>query len=191
MTPKRFWARLRTDLNVRPRRGAWYGVEKLGPVQVILDVAGDPVEVTRTFLDVVSAPPELVGRAATEDAVAVPRRVPARGVPQVRQPRAPARASAGAALRPLRQDLRRGVGRTLLPRARHPGGPAPSPVSTGRGPQRCAESVRRAPRAPAPSAPVGGSCRRAISESHQSSRSRGSSCRARPAQLHTPSGLPR
>ncbi len=58
MTPKRFWGRLRTDLDVPLRRGAWYRVKKLGPVQVVLDVAGDPVEITRTHLDIVSAPPE-------------------------------------------------------------------------------------------------------------------------------------
>ncbi len=37
------WARLQADLNVRLRRGAWYRIRELGPLQSLVEVRGQPV----------------------------------------------------------------------------------------------------------------------------------------------------
>jgi len=55
--PKRYWARLRVDVDCPLRRGAWYPVERLRPTQVTLEVLGATVSVARQSLDIVSAPP--------------------------------------------------------------------------------------------------------------------------------------
>src|SRR2546430_2973735 len=41
VTPKRYWARLRADIDRPLRRGAWYHVKKLGPREALLDVLGE------------------------------------------------------------------------------------------------------------------------------------------------------
>jgi hypothetical protein len=57
LTPKRFWARLRGELALPLRRGAWYPVKKLGPREVVLEVAGFAVVAPRAALEVESTPP--------------------------------------------------------------------------------------------------------------------------------------
>jgi hypothetical protein len=51
------WGRLQADVNVRLRRGAWYRVLKLAPLQAILDVNRTPIPVPRFVLEIVSQPP--------------------------------------------------------------------------------------------------------------------------------------
>src|SRR5438128_846544 len=51
------WARLQADLNVRLRRGAWYRIKQLGPLQAVVEVRGRPLEVPSAFLQVVDSPP--------------------------------------------------------------------------------------------------------------------------------------
>jgi hypothetical protein len=51
------WARLNADLNVRLRRGAWYRVLELRPLEAVLDVRGGRVTVPRPFLEIVGTPP--------------------------------------------------------------------------------------------------------------------------------------
>src|SRR5256714_13258408 len=55
--PKRYWARLRADLDVPLRRGAWYEVRRLRPPEAVLDVIGERVSVPRAMLEISSAPP--------------------------------------------------------------------------------------------------------------------------------------
>ena len=55
--PKRYWARLRADVDFPLRRGAWYRVKKLSLLDAIVDVAGEPVRVPRSALDIRSAAP--------------------------------------------------------------------------------------------------------------------------------------
>lgn len=55
--PKRYWARLRADVECPLRRGAWYPVSRLRPPEAILDVSGQRVTVPRSALEIVSAPP--------------------------------------------------------------------------------------------------------------------------------------
>ena len=51
------WARLQADLNIRLRRGAWYRIKQIGPLQAIVEVRGQPVQVPSAFLQVVETPP--------------------------------------------------------------------------------------------------------------------------------------
>ena len=51
------WARLNADLNLRLRRGAWYRVLELHPLEAVLDVRGARVTVPRPFLEIVGTPP--------------------------------------------------------------------------------------------------------------------------------------
>jgi len=62
VTPKRYWARLRADIDRPLRRGAWYHVKKLGPREALVDVLGEAIDVPRPLLDIVSAPPMTVVR---------------------------------------------------------------------------------------------------------------------------------
>jgi len=39
------WARLRADLNVKLRRGAWYRITRLDPLQAVLEVGGRLLEI--------------------------------------------------------------------------------------------------------------------------------------------------
>lgn len=54
--PKRYWARLREQVEIPLRRGAWYPVKKLWP-QVVLDVVGEPVSTSRGSLEISSVAP--------------------------------------------------------------------------------------------------------------------------------------
>src|SRR5690349_6470300 len=55
--PKRYWARLKVDLDCPLRRGAWYGVRRLRPPEAVVDVSGERVTVPRAALEISSAPP--------------------------------------------------------------------------------------------------------------------------------------
>ena len=56
MTPQQ-WARLQSDVNVKLRRGAWYRIMKLGPLEAVLEVNRRPLAVSRMLLQIVQAPP--------------------------------------------------------------------------------------------------------------------------------------
>jgi hypothetical protein len=56
--PELLWARLKTDLHLGLRRGAWYRVIREADGQVILDVEHQPVTVLREYLEFVSVRPD-------------------------------------------------------------------------------------------------------------------------------------
>src|SRR2546430_9177345 len=67
------WARLQANLNIRLRRGAWYRIRQVGPLQAVLEVRGQPLQVPSAFLQIVETPPRrwtVVPRP--DDAVRVP-----------------------------------------------------------------------------------------------------------------------
>ncbi len=51
------WARLRTDVNCQLRRGAWYRIVRLAPLEVVVEVNQQPLPVPRPFVEIVSTPP--------------------------------------------------------------------------------------------------------------------------------------
>jgi hypothetical protein len=51
------WARLRVDLNVRLRRGAWYPIEDVGPLEALISVNRSTLPVPCAFLQIVENPP--------------------------------------------------------------------------------------------------------------------------------------
>jgi hypothetical protein len=51
------WARLKEDLVCALRRGAWYKVIRLAPLEAVIDVKGKQVAVPRTALELAPAPP--------------------------------------------------------------------------------------------------------------------------------------
>jgi hypothetical protein len=51
------WARLQIDLNLEIRRGAWYRVRHLGPLQAIVEARGRTFVVPAPFLEVIGKPP--------------------------------------------------------------------------------------------------------------------------------------
>ena len=51
------WARLHSDADVKLRRGAWYRILRLGPLEVVLEVNHRPLPVSRTLLQIVQTPP--------------------------------------------------------------------------------------------------------------------------------------
>jgi hypothetical protein len=51
------WARLQADLNLKLRRGAWYRIAQLGPLQAVLEVGGRLLQVPSAFLQVIERPP--------------------------------------------------------------------------------------------------------------------------------------
>jgi hypothetical protein len=53
----RQWARLQADVNCRLRRGGWYRVLWLAPVEAVLDVNASPVPVLIPFLEIRHSPP--------------------------------------------------------------------------------------------------------------------------------------
>ncbi len=55
--PKRYWARLKVDLDCPLRRGAWYGVRRLRPPEAVVDVLGERVSIPRSALEISSTPP--------------------------------------------------------------------------------------------------------------------------------------
>jgi len=71
--PPQQWARLQTDVNVKLRRGAWYRILKLGPLEAVVEVNRRPLSVARTLLQIVQAPPtRWTIVAAPRNAVRVP-----------------------------------------------------------------------------------------------------------------------
>ncbi len=56
--PELSWARLKTDLHLGLRRGAWYRVIRATGGQVILDVDHQPVTVLCEYLEFVSVRPD-------------------------------------------------------------------------------------------------------------------------------------
>jgi len=54
---ERLYARLRENVNIRLRRGAWYRVLKLQDLKAILDVNGRPKSVATALLEIVKRPP--------------------------------------------------------------------------------------------------------------------------------------
>jgi hypothetical protein len=50
------WVRLKHDVNTTLRRGAWYKVIKLAPLEAIVDVKGKPVAVPRNAVELAAAP---------------------------------------------------------------------------------------------------------------------------------------
>lgn len=52
------YARLDTDVNCQLRRGAWYRVLRLAPMEAVLDVARREVAVPRSYLQIRPNPPE-------------------------------------------------------------------------------------------------------------------------------------
>lgn len=52
------WARLRSDAEYQLRRGAWYRVLRLTPLEAVLDVNQKQVSVPRAYLQVVPGRPE-------------------------------------------------------------------------------------------------------------------------------------
>ncbi|MGH7537914.1 MAG: hypothetical protein ACREMF_04725 [Gemmatimonadales bacterium] len=54
---ERLYARLRENVNIRLRRGAWYRVLKVADLKVILDVNGRPMSVAAALLEIVKRPP--------------------------------------------------------------------------------------------------------------------------------------
>jgi hypothetical protein len=57
MTNERLYARLREDVNIRLRRGAWYRVLKVEGLKAILQVGGRHVLVAAALLEIVKRPP--------------------------------------------------------------------------------------------------------------------------------------
>ncbi len=54
---ERLYARLRENVNIRLRRGAWYRVLKVQDLKAVLDVGGRPVMVAAALLEIVKRPP--------------------------------------------------------------------------------------------------------------------------------------
>jgi hypothetical protein len=54
---QRLYARLRENVNIRLRRGAWYRVLKLQDLKAVLDVNGRPTMVASALLEIVKRPP--------------------------------------------------------------------------------------------------------------------------------------
>ena len=51
------WARLRVDLNLQMRRGAWYRIKDVGPLEAVVEVNRAALPVPAAFLQIVNAPP--------------------------------------------------------------------------------------------------------------------------------------
>ena len=55
--PNQQWARLKSDLDYKIRRGAWYRILKVGSLEAVLDVQGKPTPIPRPFLEIELRPP--------------------------------------------------------------------------------------------------------------------------------------
>jgi hypothetical protein len=51
------WARLRMDLKLPMRRGAWYRIQELGTLETIVEVNNAPLPVPSPYLQIVDTPP--------------------------------------------------------------------------------------------------------------------------------------
>src|SRR5438093_436732 len=154
--PELSWARLKTDLHLGLRRGAWYRVIREAYGQVILDVEHQPVTVLREYLEFVSVRPDPWPGPPSPcracDPVARPRRFPDRTLHRPAQAhhvsRRPSVAGAGGG----RGNAPRGAAggepidgvarRRASPAGDRGGGDRPHPPRPGR--------ARRAPPPPSP-----------------------------------------
>jgi hypothetical protein len=50
------WARLRDDINVKLRRGAWYRVLDESDLEAVIDVGGRPKTILKAMIEIVSRP---------------------------------------------------------------------------------------------------------------------------------------
>ncbi len=67
--PPAQWARLRADYACPLRRGAWYRVIDVTPLEVVVDVQNKPVIVARPYVELARVPPPrwtVVERAGTK-----------------------------------------------------------------------------------------------------------------------------
>src|SRR5256886_14928960 len=107
------WARLQADLNCKLRRGAWYRVRELGPLEAVVEVKGKALAVPCAFLKVVEEPPRrwtIVPRP--HDAVRYRQLGHSlRRVPELRRARAARGTPAADRLPPLPRRLRGRLGR--------------------------------------------------------------------------------
>ncbi|HXF94779.1 MAG TPA: hypothetical protein VNI61_01635 [Gemmatimonadales bacterium] len=51
------WGRLQADVNCRLRRGAWYRVLRVAPLEAVVEVNRRPLPVPRYLIEIVSQPP--------------------------------------------------------------------------------------------------------------------------------------
>jgi hypothetical protein len=51
------WARLRMDLKLPMRRGAWYRIHELGSLETVVEVNSAQLPVPSPFLEIVETPP--------------------------------------------------------------------------------------------------------------------------------------
>jgi len=51
------WARLQVNMNVRMRRGAWYKLRDLGPLEAAVEVNQRVCQVPAAFLQIIESPP--------------------------------------------------------------------------------------------------------------------------------------
>ena len=51
------WARLRVDLGLPMRRGAWYRINDLSPLEAVVEVNNTTFQVPSEFLQLADAPP--------------------------------------------------------------------------------------------------------------------------------------
>jgi hypothetical protein len=51
------WARLKEDVGCDLRRGAWYKVVRLAPLEAVVDIKGKAVSVPRDAVELAPAPP--------------------------------------------------------------------------------------------------------------------------------------
>ena len=51
------WGRLQADVNCRLRRGAWYRILRVAPLEAVVDVNRRPIAVPRYLIEITSNPP--------------------------------------------------------------------------------------------------------------------------------------
>lgn len=56
MGAKTRWARLRDDIDVKLRRGAWYRVLDEGDLEAVIEVGGRPRSVLKAMIEIVTRP---------------------------------------------------------------------------------------------------------------------------------------
>jgi len=52
------WGRLRVDMDLRLRRGAWYRVREVGSLEAVLEVNRTPLPLPRALLQIIEKPPQ-------------------------------------------------------------------------------------------------------------------------------------
>jgi hypothetical protein len=113
--PNRLYARLRENVNIRLRRGAWYRVLKLQDLEAILDVNGRPRTVATALLEIVKQPPPrwTVVSQRPDGARKAPLllRGALRCLPELRRAGSAAAAGSASPLRLLQVGIRNRLGR--------------------------------------------------------------------------------